>query len=141
MNAQTKVYVYPVPARSDEIDLIKRSIMDAGCVLVCSTDPASVFRKCITGSDALVILVCTETSKDPNVEEAVDLANRLGKRVVGVWSASADGKLPRALHRLGDGMVRLNIEELAGAICGGEPAWVEPTGQTREKPPTPRHKG
>jgi hypothetical protein len=140
VNAQTKAYVFPVAARVGETDLIKRSIMEGGCLLICSDKPPEIFHTCVTDSHVLVLLICPETASDPLVAQAADLAAQLGRRIVGVWSESSDGTVPPSLHKHGDALIRLAAADLARAVCGGETSWVDLTGEALAKPPTPRHK-
>jgi hypothetical protein len=141
-SSPTKVYVFPMPVREADIDTLKKLIKAGGCVVVCSDDPTHAFDHCVEEADVAVILICPETIDDKLTGPVVELANRLGKRIVGVWAADAEpNKLPRSLHRHGDANVRLDAHELAASVCQGESIWVTPKGESRPKPITPRHKG
>jgi hypothetical protein len=137
-----KVYVFPVPGRQAEIAELKRLIEAAGCEIVCPDDPPESFEHCAQEADVVVILICPQTLDDNLIGPVVELANRTGKRIVGVWAADAEpGKLPRSLNRYGDSNIRIDAKDIAAAICRGEAVWVTPEGKPREKPKTPRHKG
>ena len=143
MNASaTKVYVFPVPARADDVKTLKQLIEQAGCVLVCDEANADEFAQCVEAADVVVILICPETMDDELVKQVVELANRLGKRIVGVWAPDVDdARLPTVLHRHGDATIIFNSEEIRQHICQSAPVWTTPEGQPRPKPKTPRHKG
>lgn len=141
-NSPTKAYVFPVPGREADIGLLKKLIEAGGCVVVCPNDPINAFEHCVEEADVAVILICPETVDDKLTGQLVALANRLSKRIVGVWAANAEpGKLPASLHRYGDANVRFDAGELAASVCQGESIWVTPEGKPRPKPKTPRHKG
>jgi hypothetical protein len=141
-SSPTKAYVFPVSGREADIKALTSIIEAAGCVLVCVDEKADAFERCVKAADVLVVLVCPQTIDDTHVGPVVSLANKLAKRVVGVWAADAEpNKLPPSLHKYGDATVRLRAEELAGSVCQGEAIWMTPKGEPRPKPPTPRHKG
>jgi hypothetical protein len=138
----TKAYVFPVPGHGAEIDALKKLIEAAGCVIVCPDELINAFDHCVNEADVVVILICPETIDDKLTGPVVELASRLGKRIVGVWAADAEpNKLPASLHRHGDANIRLDANELAASVCGGASVWVTPEGKPRPKPKTPRHKG
>jgi hypothetical protein len=138
----TKAYVFPIQGREADISTLKTLIAAGGCVVICPNDPVDAFSHCVEEADAVVILICRETIGDELTGPVVELANRLGKRIVGVWAMDAElNKLPPSLHRYGDANVRLNADEIASAVCQGESIWVTPEGVPRPRPKTPRHKG
>ena len=141
-NSPTKVYVFPVPGHQAEITALKGLIEAAGCIIVCPNDPPEAYEHCVREADVVVILICPETIDDKLIGPVVELANKLGKRIIGVWAADAEpGKLPQSLNRYGDSNIRVDQEEVAAAVCRGETVWVTPEGKSRPKPKTPRHKG
>jgi len=136
-----KVYVFPVPGRAADIEVLKQLVVAGGCVVHCMDDPPDAYEQCVKEADVVVILICPETLADALVASVVQLANRLGKRIVGVWAADAEpNKLPDCLHRYGDANVRIDAAELAGTVCQDQSIWVTPGGDPRPKPRTPRHK-
>ncbi|MBP2295098.1 hypothetical protein [Azospirillum rugosum] len=136
----TKVYVFPVPGREADVEELKRLIRAGGCSIVCANESIDAFEQCVGEADVVVILICPESANDKVAEQVAELANKLGKRVVGVWASDVQaGKLPLSLHRHGDATVRLNAVELAVSVCQGGTAWVTPDGNPRPKPKTPRH--
>lgn len=137
----TKVYIFPVPGREGELQKIKERLEALGCDVLCWGEAVELSPQCIAAADVLVILICDETLTDQTTARAVELASRLGKRIVGVWAADADSdNLPPCLNQHGDANVRPEAEELSAAICDGDPVWVTPNGEPRPKPRTPRHK-
>ena len=138
----TKAYVLPIPGRQAEINTLKGLIEAAGCIVVCENEPINAFSHCVSEADVVVILICPQTIEDALTEQVIELASKLGKRIVGVWAADAEAnKLPIMLHRHGDATVRFNPDELAASVCGVNSVWVTPEGKPRPKPKTPRHKG
>ena len=138
----TKAYVFPVLGRQADIVTLKKLITLGGCIVICPDDPVDSFDRCVQEADVVVILICPETIDDELIGPAVDMANKLGKRIVGVWAADAEpNKLPPSLHRHGDANVRLDATELASSVCQGTSIWVTPEGTPRPKPKTPRDKG
>lgn len=141
-NPPIKVYVFPVPGHAAEIATLKTLIEAAGCVIVCPNDPPEAFDHCVREADVVVILICPQTIDDKRIGPVVELANKLGKRIVGVWAADAEpGKLPRSLNRYADSNIRVDANDVAAAVCRGETVWVTLEGKPRPKPKTPRHKG
>jgi hypothetical protein len=142
IGSPAKVYVFPVPSRRAEIDMLKKLIVSGGCIVICPDDPIDGLHNCMEKADVVVILICPETIDDKLTGPVVELANRSGKRIVGVWAVDAEpDKLPPSLHRFGDANVRLNASELATSVCQGESIWLTPKGDPWPKPVTPRHKG
>jgi hypothetical protein len=141
-DAPVKVYVVPLPpTRAKELDKLKQLIETGGCELVCRDDPIEKADDCIAAADVVVILICAETLGDPAVDGLVELASRLGKRVIGVWADDAKPQdLPSSIERRGDATIRLDPEEIERAVCGGQTPWHDPTGKQRPRPKTPRHK-
>lgn len=137
----TKAYVFPVAGREADIGQLKALILAGGCELVRPDDPAAAFPQAVLEADVVVILICPQTLTDPVVIQVVELANREGKRIIGVWAADADpSKLPEVLEEYGDGHVRMDEASVASSVCGGQSIWETPTGEPRPKPKTPRHK-
>jgi len=141
MSASTKAFVLPVKNREGEIAQIKRLIVGAGCQFICDEVKAAEYKKCITESDVLVILICTETEEDPDVGALIAFAIEQAKRVVAVWIPGATLNLPSAINKYADACITLDMEAVKKAICGGESIWLTPDGKPRPKPKTPRHKG
>lgn len=141
-STSTKAYVVPIPGRDADIAALKKIIESAGCVLVCAAEKLDEFDTCLRAADVVVVLICPETYDDRLIGHIVVLANKFGKRVVGVWSADADeSKLPQTLHRYADSVVRIAETEMGESICGGEVKWLTPKGEPFPTPRTPRHKG
>lgn len=140
--APRKVYVVPVAGREPEIEQIKKLVRAGGAEVVCDKDPIDQFEHCVEDADVVVILICPETVGDKVIAEIVELARKLGKRVIAVWSGVATGDaLPTPIHQYGEGAVRVDAAEIEGAICRDETIWNTPDGKPRKMPPTPRHKG
>jgi hypothetical protein len=137
----TKAYVFPVPGREADIAAIEALVLAGGCELVRPNDPAAAYPQAVVEADVVVILICPQTLDDPLTVQVVELANREGKRIVGVWAGDADpNALPQVLRDYGDANVRMDAASIAQSVCGGASIWETPTGDKRPPPKTPRHK-
>jgi hypothetical protein len=135
-----KAYVVPIVGHEAELEALK-ALIRVCSTIVCEGDPLDAFEHCVEEADVVVVLVCPEMAESDVIEEIIELANRLGKRIVGVWGAGANSaNLPRGLNRHGDAMIRANAEEVAAAICADATPWITCDGIPRDPPPTPRHK-
>ncbi len=141
ISSPAKAYVIPIPGREDEIQALRALIEACGCSVICQDDPIDSFDHCVEEADVVVILICPETASDRLFEQIIELASKLGKRIVGVWGAGVNlGELPPSIHRYGDAVIRANGDEIAAAVCKGESPWTTPQGTPRPAPKTPRHK-
>lgn len=138
----TKAFVLPIKGREAESSKIKELITKAGCEVICDKAKPADYEKCISASDAVVILICPEAESDPEVDKLIALARREGKRVVGVWIPGVEGsELLASINKHGAATITLDLDAVRRAICAGESVWMTPDGNPRPAPKTPRHKG
>lgn len=79
-----------------------------------------------------VVVIVTEATKNSDyVQWEIEYANKLGKRIVGVWDHGArESDLPEALEKYADAVVGWNADAIIGAI-NGEDNWNTPDGTPR----------
>ena len=78
-----------------------------------------VLKPKIEACSVLVVYVTPKTKDSKWVDFEVRCADRLGKRVVGVWAhGHAECELPESLKELADTMVAWNSENVAAALNG-----------------------
>jgi hypothetical protein len=88
----------------------------------------SILRPGIEWAGTLVVIVTPDTKNSKWVEWEIECANKLGKRIVGVWAqGSAESDLPLPLKNHADAMVGWNGDRIASAISGND-NWQRPDG-------------
>jgi hypothetical protein len=94
----------------------------------------------IEWASTLVVYVSPDTKDSEWVTWEIEYANKLGKRIVGVWErGSNDCEIPEALERYGDAMVGWHGESIVDAITGASNASYESSGEPREYRPIRRY--
>jgi hypothetical protein len=95
----------------------------------------------IEWASTLVVYVSPDTKDSKWVNWEIEYANKLGKRIVGVWERGASQcDVPEALDRYGDALVGWHGEEIVDAITGKSNAWYGWEGKLREYRPIKRYK-
>ena len=83
----------------------------------------------IQQAGCLVVYVSDRTRHSEWVEWEIDYAQKLGKRIVGVWArGDRNCAIPEALDRHGDAVVGWNGESIIDALNGASDAWYKPDG-------------
>lgn len=78
----------------------------------------------INWASVLVVYVTPDTRDSTYVNWEIEYANKLGKRIVGVWEQGANQcEVPEALDRFGDALVGWHGESIVDAINGTSSAW------------------
>ena len=91
-------------------------------------------------SGCVAVYVSEQTRQSPWVEWEIEYANKLGKRVIGVWArGERDCALPDALERHADAVVGWNGENIVDAIIGDSDAWYNQDGLPKGYRNIPRH--
>lgn len=94
----------------------------------------------IEWASTLVVYVSPDTKHSEWVNWEIEYANKLGKRIVGVWEQGANQcEVPEALERYADAMVGWHGESIVDAITGASNAWYEPEGKLRDYRPIKRY--
>lgn len=88
----------------------------------------------------MIVYVSPGTKDSEYVNWEIEYAQRLGKRIVGVWAHGASGSdVPDALDKYADAVVNWDGQRIIDAISGGINNWLDPTGQAREPRTIARH--
>jgi hypothetical protein len=88
-----------------------------------------LLRMKISWASTVVVLVGEQTHSRLWVDWEVEEANRLGKRIVGVYIRGAtDADLPDALKKYGSAIVGWNTDSILSAIEGAENPFQNPDG-------------
>ncbi len=81
----------------------------------------------IQWAGTMVVLISPYTHTSEWVNWEVEYANRLGKRIVGIYvQGGKESDLPDAFKKFGDALVGWNSENLMGAVRGEHDNWCEP---------------
>lgn len=88
----------------------------------------------------LVVYVSEDTKYSKYVNWEIEYAQKIGKRIVGVWGDGEGGcELPDALEEYGDAIVGWDGENLVDAIMGDDSVQENPDGSPRPKRDITRH--
>jgi hypothetical protein len=86
----------------------------------------------IRWAGTMVVLISPGTRDSKWVNWEIEYAQRMGKRIVGVWEhGAAECDAPEALDRYADAVVGWQSERIEGAICGKIDNWQNSDGQLR----------
>jgi hypothetical protein len=95
----------------------------------------------IEWASVLVVYVSPDTKDSEWVNREIEYANKLGKRIVGVWEhGESECEVPEALDRYGDALVGWHGESIVDAIIGKSNDWYEHNGGKRPSRPINRFK-
>lgn len=95
---------------------------------------ASILSPQINWASVLVVLISKGTKDSHWVNWEIEYAEKLGKRIVGVWDQGAQGvDIPDALEKYASAVVGWNTERIKGAIDGSINNWETPEGVTAPK--------
>jgi hypothetical protein len=88
----------------------------------------------IRWAGTVVVLISPGTRKSEWVNWEIEHAQKLGKRIVGVWEHGAkDSDIPEALDRYADAVVGWQGDRIKDAICGNINDWQTGTGEMRDR--------
>jgi hypothetical protein len=94
----------------------------------------------INWASTLVVLISPDTHNHEWVTWEIECAQKLGKRIVGVWTqGAAECDIPEALDKYADVVVGWNGERIEKAICGEINDWESSDGTLREPRPIARY--
>ena len=102
-----------------------------------ATNPDYIKREILSPhirwASVLVVYVSPDTKNHEWVNWEIEYAEKLGKRIVGVWEWGAkDCELPEALNRYADAIVGWNGENIIDAINGSANDWYKTDGSRQE---------
>lgn len=94
----------------------------------------------IRWAGVFVVLISPETRNSEWVDWEIEYANKLDKRIVGVWAHGAsECDVPTALDLYADAVVGWRAERIKGTICGEINNWETSDGLPRAARPIARH--
>lgn len=94
----------------------------------------------IQWAGTMVVLISPDTRQSEWVNWEIEYANRLGKRIVGVWAYGAkDCDVPEALELYADAVVGWQGDRIKAAICGKINNWQTADGELRGRREIARH--
>ena len=94
----------------------------------------------IQWSSTLIVYITPETHNSEWVNWEIEYAQKLGKRIVGVWAHGAsEANLPSALDKYADAVVGWNGESILAAISGETTEWIISSGNARAPQPIARY--
>jgi hypothetical protein len=98
-----------------------------------------LLRMKMSWASTVVVLIGKETHARPWVNWEIEQANRLGKRIVGVYTrGGTEDDVPPAFEKYGSDLVNWNAEGIISAIDGTRDGpFQDPEGGPRQPPSTP----
>jgi hypothetical protein len=88
----------------------------------------------------MVVYISPRTRDSPWVDWEIEYANKLGKRIVGVWAhGAAECDVPDALDKYADAVVGWNGDRIVDAIDGKVNDWQTSAGELRAARPLKRY--
>lgn len=103
--------------------------LDAG--LVKEATIKRLLRMKMRWASTVIVLIGTQTHSRPWVNWEIEMANRLNKRIVGVYAGGTEAEIPAAFERYGDALVSWRSDSLANAIEGLDSPFQNPDGSPR----------
>lgn len=110
------------PANQERLDkgLIKKEVLQR------------LLRMKISWASTVVVLIGKETHSRPWVNWEIEQANKLGKKIVGVYErGGTEADKPPALEKYASAIVRWNADSIIGAIDGTANSFQNPDGSPR----------
>jgi hypothetical protein len=88
----------------------------------------------IQWAGTMVVLISPGTQESKWVNGEIEYAQKLGKRIVGVWEHGAqDCDVPGALDRYADAVVGWQGDRIRDAICGNINNWENSSGEIHDR--------
>jgi len=155
MADQTKnVFISHIHEDDDGLTKLKELVAKGGLTVrdasINSTNPnnakdpdyikAQILAPQIQWASTLVVYITPDTKNSEWVNWEIEYAEKLGKRIVGVYAHGAnDCDVPKALEKYADDVRGWNSEAVVDAILGRTNEWQEPSGQLRDPRPIKRY--
>lgn len=145
MNARN-VFISHYGEDDAHVQNMKALLDNKGCTLrnssIDSTKPndaknaayiTSLLRDGIQWAGCVIVLVGNNTHTRPWVDQEIEMANRQGKRIIGVYARGCtDATLPSNFELFGDALVGWNADKILAAIDGTVNNWEKISGEPRE---------
>lgn len=94
----------------------------------------------IRWASTLIVYITPDTSDSDWVNWEIEYAQKMGKRIVGVWAHGAnESNLPDALDTYADAVVGWNSDRIIDAISGRTRDWITSSGDPRAARLIARH--
>ena len=94
----------------------------------------------IQWAGAMIVYISPQTRNSEWVDWEIEYAQKIGKRVVGVWAhGAAECDVPEALDKYADAVVGWNGDRIIDAINGKVNDWQTSTGEMRAERPIRRY--
>jgi hypothetical protein len=94
----------------------------------------------IQWASTLIVYITPDTADSEWVNWEIEYAQKMGKRIVGVWAHGAnESNLPTALDAYADSVVGWNSEQIIEAITGKTTEWKTSDGSPRAPRPIARY--
>lgn len=88
----------------------------------------------IRWAGTVIVLISKDTRTSKWVNWEIEYAQKMGKRIVGVWEhGAAECDVPEALNLYADAVVGWQGDRIRDAICGRISNWETSDGHLREK--------
>lgn len=101
---------------------------------------SQILAPAINWASTVVVLISPDTRNHEWVTWEIEYANKMGKRIVGVWThGAAECDIPEALEKYADAVVGWNGERIEKAICGEINDWENSEGTPRDPRPIARY--
>lgn len=101
---------------------------------------SSILAPRIQWASVLVVLISHDTQHSEYVNWEIEYAEKLGKRIVGVWDhGAAQCDAPEALDKYADAIVGWQGDRIKDAINGDINNFESPAGASMAQRPTPRY--
>jgi hypothetical protein len=155
MADQTKnVFISHIHEDDDGLTKLKELVAKGGLTVrdasINSTNPnnakdpdyikAQILAPQIQWASTLVVYITPDTKNSEWVNWEIEYAEKLGKRIVGVYAhGTNDCDVPEALEKYADDVRGWNSEAVVDAILGRTNEWQEPSGQLRDPRPIKRY--
>lgn len=91
-----------------------------------------LLRMKMSWASTVIVLIGSQTHTRRWVNWEIETANRLGKRIVGVYArGGTEAEIPEAFERYGDALVNWNSASLMDAVEGKDSPFQNPNGTPR----------
>lgn len=147
-----KVRIYRPAGGLEMEDELRRLLDDAGCEIAAEAEAEAAAGDEGTDGDAdeteiddpvedtppFIVVLTANLGDDPNLQAALDEAEREGCTIIGLWpSASVGSVIPKAFEK-GDDTVAWDAPSLREALGSDTPLCQAPDGGTVQTPRRPR---